>query len=66
MSEILDAIRNMPPAAADWLVMLTMFAAGLGLGIGYAIWDDWRQKAKDDPPNQPTERRSVRRRWRDG
>lgn len=65
MSEILDALAALPPDVADILVMVAMFAAGLALGAGYAMWDEYRKAAKDDPPSNPTPRREHRRKHRD-
>lgn len=65
MSEILDAIRNMPPAAAD-VFLLAMVGLAVGaLGFAGGIWASYREDAKTNQ-EQPTERRSGRRRWRDG
>ncbi len=65
MSEILAAFAALPPDVADILVMAAMFVAGLALGAGYAIWDDYREAAKDGPPSKPTPRREHRRKHRD-
>ncbi len=65
MSEILDALAALPLDVADILTMVAMFVGGFALGAGYAIWDDYREAAKDDPPSKPTPRREHRRKHRD-
>ena len=58
MSEIIDAIRNMPPAAAD-LVLLAAIVFGSG-ALGF-MWS----YLEDDTAGQPAPRRSERRKHRD-
>ena len=61
MSEILDALAALPPAAADLLVVTAVLFGVGALGLAWSL----RPGPDDRLPDEPTPRREDRRKHRD-